>query len=609
MAHSISRQSQTILKALGAFTCLIALSTHASPSEAQARDDAPQAVLQYAQQQEIFQPERATAGMVASDHFLASAVGAEILRQGGNAIDAAVATGFALAVVLPYAGNLGGGGFMLWHMSDQELTEALDFREVAPQAASAAWFLDAQGDPVRQYSIESTTSIGVPGSVAGLLRAHELHGTLPRQTLIAPAIELAQQGFPVTPTLARLLASHKEHLYKSAPNRPIFFRVLEGARCEPSTCTVDQLRTLRTGDLLVQTDLAETLTRIADQGVDGFYRGSVAQAIVDTVAADRGELTLDDLASYQTTLREPIWGTYRDIRVASMPPPSSGGIHLVQMLAMLERWSLRSAGWGSALNLHRLSEVARLAYADRATHLGDPDFYPVPVSELLNPAYIEDRLTLISEDRATPSSEIKSGEIAPNEPSETTHFSVVDRHGNLVATTTTLNLNFGSGWMAAGTGVLLNNEMDDFAVKPGVPNAFGLIGSQANSVEPGKRPLSSMTPTLIFKDGQPWIATGSPGGSRIITIVLQVVTNVVDYGMNIAAAGAMPRMHHQWLPDTLWLEQGFSPDTIAILQALGHNVSPSRAAGRVQSVSIEGVHQLGASDPRSGDGAAIGVWE
>lgn len=612
MVHSISRHSRqplcparSILKALGAITFVSALLS----TGAQASTDAPQAVLQYAQQQEIFQPERARGGMVASDHFLASAVGADILRQGGNAIDAAVATGFALAVVLPYAGNLGGGGFMLWHTTQTQSTEALDFREVAPQAATASWFLDDDGEPVRQYSIESTTSIGVPGTVAGLLRAHQLHGTLPREQLIAPAIELAQQGFPVTPMLARLLATHKAHLYKSPPNRAIFFKVAESAQCEPRACAIEELRTLQPGELLVQSDLANTLTLIAQEGARGFYSGSVAQAIVDTVKADRGELTLGDLANYQTKLREPIWGEYRDIKVASMPPPSSGGIHLVQMLQMLARWPLSDAGWGSAANLHRLSEVAKLAYADRATHLGDPDFYQVPVEQLLSAAYLDERITLIDDVRATPSDRIKAGQFKRDESTETTHFSVVDRQGNMVATTTTLNLNFGSGWMATGTGVLLNNEMDDFAIKPGVPNAFGLMGSQANAVEPGKRPLSSMTPTLLFKDGQPWIATGSPGGSRIITIVLQVISNAVDFGMNIAAAGAMPRMHHQWLPDTLWLEQGFSPDTVDILRARGHNVVPSRAAGRVQSVAIDGNEQLGASDPRSGDGAAIGVWE
>jgi len=609
MSHSISRHKRITLKSIGALAANALLASVTSSALAQAAPAESQAVLQYAQQQEIFQPQRATGGMVSSDHFLASQVGAEVLRQGGNAIDAAVATGFTLAVVLPYAGNLGGGGFMLWHMNQTNTTEALDFREVAPQAASVQWFLDDQGQAVRQYAIESTASIGVPGTVAGLLRALDLHGSMPREALMAPAIELAQNGFDVTPTLARLLNTHQDHLYKSLPNRSIFFTPIDGVTCAVATCTREQLRPLRAGERLVQADLAQTLRLIAKHGVAGFYEGAVAQAIVQTVAADRGKITLDDLATYRTQLREPVWGQYRDVRLASMPAPSSGGIHLIQMLNMLEHWPVKADGWGSAANLHRFAEVAKLAYADRATHLGDPDFYPVPSAQLISPEYARARRALISATQATPSIDIQAGQARAHEPTETTHFSVADRHGNLVATTTTLNLNFGSGWMAQGTGVLLNNEMDDFAIKPGVPNAFGLIGSKANALEPGKRPLSSMTPTLLFKDGQPWIATGSPGGSRIITIVLQVITNVVDFDMNIAAASAMPRMHHQWLPDTLWLEQGFSPDTIAILQAMGHQVLPSRAAGRVQSVAIEGQEQLGAHDPRSHDGAAIGVME
>lgn len=598
--------------ALHAFGFVISLVVLFNPGLSVARselDQTPQAVLQYAQRQEIFQPQVANGGMVASDHYLASEVGAEILRQGGNAMDAAVATGFALAVVLPYAGNLGGGGFMLLHKAQSNLTEAIDFRETAPQSASRNMFLDKAGNLSRELSIESTAAIGVPGSVAGLLLALERHGTMSRQAVIAPAIELAQNGFTVSPTLARLLRTHADHLYKSPPNREIFFRKKTGATCVPLDCSLDSLRPLQAGERLVQTDLSKTLARIAQDGVDGFYRGPVASRIVDTINAERGQMTREDLGNYQPKIRQPIWGEYRNIKVASMPPPSSGGIHLVQMLNMLEQWPLGQDGWGSAVNLHRFSEVGKLAYADRATHLGDSDFHPVPISELVDKDYAKSRLELIRENQATPSNEIKAGELPQHESTQTTHFSVVDRQGNLVSTTTTLNLYFGSGWMAAGTGVLLNNEMDDFAAKPGSPNAFGLIGHEANAIEPGKRPLSSMTPTLLFKEGKPWIATGSPGGSRIITIVLQFVTNVIDFDMNIAAASAMPRMHHQWLPDTLWLEQGFSPDTIAILQRMGHTVKASRAAGRLQSVAIEGGQQLGASDPRSTDGAAIGILE
>lgn len=607
MRHSI--RITNFARAAIAAGLIVTSHSSATVASAQVLSDAPQAVLQYAQRQEIFQPQLANGGMVASDHFLASRVGADILAKGGNAIDAAVATGFALAVVLPYAGNLGGGGFMLVHREDAKLTEAIDFREMAPQSATANMFLDAQGNVSRELAIESTAAIGVPGSVAGLLSALERHGTMPREEILAPAIELATNGFAVTPNLARLLRTHADHLYKSPPNREIFFKVVSGANCRPIVCPRGSLRTLQADEILLQRDLANTLTRIASEGHDGFYHGPVAGQIVDTINAERGQMTLEDLGNYQAIVRPPVWGEYRGVRVASMPPPSSGGVHLIQMLNMLEHWPIGQDGWGSAANLHRLSEVAKLAYADRATHLGDPDFYPVPAGQLIDPAYAKSRLTLINQSNATPSVQIKAGELVQPESTETTHFSVADRFGNLVSTTTTLNLNFGSGWMAAGTGVLLNNEMDDFSAKPGSPNAFGLIGNQANAIEPGKRPLSSMTPTLLFKDGKPWIATGSPGGSRIITIVMQYILNVTDFDMNIATASAMPRMHHQWLPDTLWLEQGFSPDTIAILQSMGHPIKASRASGRVQSVAIEGTQQLGASDPRSTDGAATGVWQ
>lgn len=568
---------------------------------------ATQAVLQYSQQEEIFQPVFATGGVVASDQALASAVGAAVLAAGGNATDAAVATGFALAVVLPYAGNLGGGGFMLVHDQARQLTSALDFREVAPAAATADMFLDEQANPVPGMSIESTASVGVPGSVSGLLTALRAHGSWSRERVIAPAVALARDGFAVTPTLARLLDTHRDHLYKSPPNRAVFFvKTNPNDPCRPTFCAANALRPLRAGERLIQTDLANTLERIAEQGAAGFYEGPVAQAIIDTINREGQRMSLQDLKQYRAIEREPIMGSYRGITLATMPPPSSGGVHLVQMLNLLEHFPVASLGYGSAATLHRMAEAARIAYADRATHLGDPDFHPVPVAFLTDKRYAQARLRDFAPDRATPSRQVKAG-TPPPESLQTTHFSVADRHGNLVSVTTTLNLNFGSGWMAAGTGVLLNNEMDDFSVKAGVPNAFGLIGSQANAIAPGKRPLSSMTPTLLFRDGQPWVATGSPGGSRIITAVLQFVINVTDFSMNIASAGAVPRMHHQWLPDQLLLEPGFSPDTIALLVAMGHAVKSSRAFGRIQSVGLDGNRQLGASDPRATDGAAIGV--
>ena len=588
------RMTLTALIIWGAQSCLV-------------RAEPVQAVLQYQSRQEIFQPQAAAGGMVASDHYLASAVGASILAQGGNAVDAAVATGFALAVVLPYAGNLGGGGFMLVHTQRNNETKAIDFREMAPSSATERMFLDPNGNPIKRRSIESTAAIGVPGTVAGLLLALDRFGSLSRQEVMAPAIDLARKGFDVSANLAHVLKTHDKHLFKSPPNRAIFFVKRAGADCQPVSCDFQDMRPLRAGELLVQKDLATSLQLISKKGRAGFYVGPTAKSIVDTVNQGLGSMSLVDLEGYKAIVREPIWASYRGIKIASMPPPSSGGVHLVQMLNMLSRWDLGANGWGSASNLHRIAEVAKLAYADRATYLGDSDFHPVPVQTLISQEYAQKRLTLMNSTHATPSSQIKAGKVHGYESTETTHYSVADKYGNLVSTTTTLNLNFGSGWMAHGTGILLNNEMDDFAAKPGASNAFGLIGSKANKIEPGKRPLSSMTPTLLFRNGKAWVATGSPGGSRIITIVLQVISNMIDFKMNLASALSMPRIHHQYLPDTLWMEQGFSPDTISLLQHMGHRVKASRAAGRVQSVAIEGSLQQGASDPRSIDGAAIGV--
>ena len=622
---------------------------------------AAQAVLNYQDRRAIFEPRQARYGMVASDHFLASQVGSDTLALGGNATDAAVATAFALAVVLPYAGNLGGGGFAIIHdqeharassdlksVSDSKpatgsddatlgkaSTFALDFRETAPASAHPDLFLDANGQVVPRRSIESTASIGVPGTVAGLLAMLERTGSLSVADVIEPSIRLAEQGFAVTPTLAQLLTSHARHLYKSPDNREIFFkRKAEASACEPVSCPFEALQPLQIGDLLIQHDLANTLRSIRDFGATGFYSGAVARAISDTVNAGAGQMSLEDLADYRVRWREPIVGTYRDLTIASMPAPSSGGVHLIQMLNILSRFPMAEYGYGSAASLHVLTEAARRAYADRSVYMGDPDFVEIPVDWLTSQAYAQDLAATISPTLATPSAKVKAGEPMPTEPTETTHLSVVDRWGNMVSLTTTLNLNFGSGWMAPGTGVLLNNEMDDFASKPGVANAFGLIGSEANRIEAGKRPLSSMTPVIVFRDGQPSFASGSPGGSRIITMMLQVIVNVADYDMNIAAAGAVARMHHQWQPDRIDLEPGFSPDTIRILQQMGHQLEPSRAAGRVQSVAMPkadtetdtetttktesdtsqdklGLHGispiwLGASDPRSADGAAIG---
>lgn len=587
-----------------------------------------EAIRNYDRINQIFQPTYGHGGMVASDQALASEVGAEILRQGGNAVDAAVATGFALAVVLPYAGNLGGGGFMLVHRQKPLLTTTIDFREVAPSGASRDMYLDAQGNVIEGMSTQSLASVGVPGSVAGLLMALEQYGTLPRQAVIEPAILLAKQGFTVTHELASILASHHNHLGKSVASRKVFFVKRDPAlSCAIEVCPIDDLQTLAAGDKLVQTDLANTLALIAQQGRAGFYEGRVGHAIVNTLnatTADKPQYKVahlfnqQDLTNYQAKTRKPIRGTYRGVEVVSMPPPSSGGVHLIQMLNMLETIPLQQNGWGSAQTIHNLVEVARLAYADRAEFMGDTDFVKVPIKGLISKNYALSLVKNINTRQATPSKEIKAGNPTFYESDQTTHFSVIDAQGNMVSTTTTLNLYFGSGWMVEGTGILLNNEMDDFSVKAGVPNAFGLVGHTANQIEPGKRPLSSMTPTLVFRDGQPWFATGTPGGARIISTVLQHIVNVVDFNMNIAQAAAAPRMHHQWLPDFIRVEQGFSPDTLAILRAKGHDVRVMGTMGRIQSVERDletyskGTQDLagmmrGVSDPRSPDGAAISV--
>jgi len=612
-----------------------------------------EAVLNYDHLNQIYQPIFGTGGMVASDQALASAVGAEILRQGGNAVDAAVATGFALAVVLPYAGNLGGGGFMMIHRQQPLKTTSIDFREVAPSGASRDMYLDEQGQVIKGMSTQSVASTGVPGSVAGLLMALDQYGTFSQKAVIQPAIVLAQQGFTVSHELANMLASHRNHLGKSTASRRVFFVKRDASvTCEIQVCPLEELKTLSAGDKLIQTDLAQTLERIAQQGREGFYQGAVADSILKTLNASTDDtqqhasnqplknrsqplFTTADLTNYQPHERQPIWGTFKGVKIASMPPPSSGGIHLIQMLNMLEALPLPQSGWGSAQTIHDLAQVGRLAYADRAEYLGDTDFVKVPLKGLASKAYAQSLVKQINHSKASPSTEVKAGNPLTYESDQTTHFSVVDIQGNMVSTTTTLNLNFGSGWMAEGTGVLLNNEMDDFSVKAGVPNVFGLVGNEANNIQPGKRPLSSMTPTLVFRDDQPWFATGSPGGARIITTVLQHIVNVVDFNMNIAQAAAAPRMHHQWLPDYIRVEQGFSPDTLAILRAMGHEVRVMGTMGRIQSVQryvpahptsestgkktnslpIEGKSKVpnetsmmqGVSDPRSPDGAAISV--
>ncbi|MEM8876476.1 MAG: gamma-glutamyltransferase [Pseudomonadota bacterium] len=556
-----------------------------------------------------FQPVFARNGMVASQEEQASQIGIDILRRGGNAVDAAVAVGFALAVTLPRAGNLGGGGFMLVHLAESGETIALDYRETAPAAASAGMFLGEDGAADPELSRFTGLGIGVPGTVAGLITAHSEYGsgTLSLADLIAPALALAEGGFPVGQDLHLSLNRAAARLGNDDYTRGIFY---------PGT-TSEDIVAPEIGAVLRQRDLAGTLRRIAQDGRAGFYGGPIATAIAETVTRIGGKMTVEDLASYKVRIRAPIRGWYRGYEIVSMPPPSSGGLHVAQILAMLEAYDLTEMGPGSADATHLLAEAMRRAYADRATWLGDPDFTSVPTAALLSQAYLGERGSTIDLANATPSSEVSAGrpEGAP-EPPQTTHFSIVDSDGNAVSNTYTLNFSYGVAVAAEGTGVLLNNELDDFAAAPGVANAYGLVGGAANAPAPNKRPLSSMSPTIVFApildgndDGpkRPWLVTGSPGGSRIISIVTQMIVNMIDHGMNVAEATAFPRMHHQWLPDRLFLERGFSPDTIAILRARGHDVEMRRASGSTQSIVKRPDGWLaGATDPRRSGSAAVG---
>ncbi|MDG4555770.1 MAG: gamma-glutamyltransferase [Candidatus Contendobacter sp.] len=537
-------------------------------------------------------PVHARHGLVVSQEALASQVGLDVLKEGGGAIDAAVAVGFALAVTLPQAGNLGGGGFLLVHDAARKQTEAVDFRETAPAAVDRDFYLNEKGEVDETRLRHSHQAAGTPGTVSGLALAHARHGRLPWRRLVEPAIRLAERGFPVSPELAQSLWEVRERMAPWPASRKAFFKA-DGSAYAP-------------GETLVQSDLAASLGQIAEQGAKAFYEGEIAQKLVADQQAHRGAITLADFKNYRAVVRAPVRGTYRGYEIAAMPPPSSGGVHLVQILNLLETWPLGELGHNSAATIHRLAEAMKLAYADRSEYLGDPDFVAVPVAGLTAKTYARELVAKIDLNRARPATDIKPGQPQRFESGQTTHYSVVDRDGNAVAVTYTLNFPYGSGIVAAGTGILLNNEMDDFAAKPGVPNAYGLIGGAANAVGPGKRPLSSMTPTLAFKDGQLLLVTGSPGGSRIITTVLQVLSNVIDHRLNLAEATVAPRVHHQWLPDELRVEEGLSPDTVRLLEGLGHKVVVREAMGVAQSILRAPEGWYGFSDPRQPGGLAAG---
>ena len=524
-------------------------------------------------------------GMVVSQRMIASKVGAEILAQGGNAVDAAVATGLALAVVLPRAGNLGGGGFMVIYLKEEDKTIAIDYREKAPSAATRDLFLDENGDYDRKKAQFSLLSAGVPGSVAGFHHALTRYGTLPWEEVLQPAIKLAEDGFVIPHDLANTLASkrYRERLSADPAAAKVFFK--------------KNKEIYSAGEILVQKDLAWTLKQLSQNGPEAFYSGDIAKLIVKEMERNGGLITLQDLKNYNVAERQPLEGDYKGYKVVSMPPSSSGGTHLIQMLNMLEDFPIKEMGFGSADTIHILAEVMKRAYADRSKYLGDSDFYKVP-SSLISKKYAKALNKDISLDQVTPSNEVSPGNPYPYESPDTTHFSVMDSYGNAVSNTYTLNFSYGSGKMIPGTGMLINNEMDDFSSKPGTPNGYGLLGSEANAIEGNKRPLSSMTPTIIFKDQKPYMVFGSPGGSRIITTVLQVALNVMEHEMNIAQAVHSPRMHHQWLPEVLMLEKGFGSDTEKLLENKGYKLYQSSTMGSVQAIVKEGNYFYGSADPR-----------
>ncbi len=524
-------------------------------------------------------------GMVVSQRMIASEVGAQILAQGGNAVDAAVATGLALAVVLPRAGNLGGGGFMVIYLKEEDKTIAIDYREKAPSAATRDLFLDENGDYDRKKAQFSLLSAGVPGTVAGFHHALTRYGTLTWEEVLQPAIKLAEDGFVIPHDLANTLASkrYRERLSADPAAAKVFFK--------------KNNEIYSAGEILVQKDLAWTLKQLSQNGPEAFYSGDIAKLIVKEMERNGGLITLQDLKNYNVAERQPLEGSYKGYKVVSMPPSSSGGTHLIQMLNMLEDFPVKEMGFGSADTIHILAEVMKRAYADRSKYLGDSDFYKVP-SSLVSKKYAKALNKEISLDQVTPSNEVSPGNPYPYESPDTTHFSVMDSYGNAVSNTYTLNFSYGSGKMIPGTGMLINNEMDDFSSKPGTPNGYGLLGSEANAIEGNKRPLSSMTPTIIFKDQKPYMVFGSPGGSRIITTVLQVALNVMEHEMNIAQAVHSPRMHHQWLPEVLMLEKGFGSDTEKLLENKGYKLYQSSTMGSVQAIVKEGNYFYGSADPR-----------
>ena len=571
-----------------ACSSLLLFNTQVPSSQAQTAHGS-EAIIDLAGQ---FHPVVGRKGMVSSQEARASQIGVDILRQGGNAVDAAVAVGFALAVTLPKAGNIGGGGFMLVHNANTQDTHAIDYRETAPAAAHRNIFLDKDGSVNKQKARNSFQSAGVPGTVAGLLLALKKYGSMKPIQVMAPAIKLAREGFVLSEELALELQQRHSQLSRSKAGQHIFYKP-DGSF-------------YKAGEKLVQRDLANTLEKIALSNGESFYQGETAELIVKDSQRHGGLMTREDLKHYKPVLRNAATGKYRGYELVTMPPPSASGIHIIQMLNILENSQLQNVPHNSAAHLHQLSSAMQFAFADRSEHLGDPDFYDVPVDIITSKSYAKKLAETINPNQAKTAAEVKPLDVQVfKESPDTTHFSVIDKDGNAVSNTYTLNFSYGSGIVVKGAGFILNNEMDDFSAKPGEPNAFGLLGNEANAIEAGKRPLSSMAPTIIFKNNKPFMITGSPGGSKIANAVLQTISNVIDYDMNIAQASSVPRIHHQWLPDVLNYESGISADTVKILNQMGYTTKTSKGIGSTQSILVKGGIVYGASDPRRPGAATI----
>lgn len=538
----------------------------------------------------IVHPEVDQNGMVVSQHYLASSVGAQILEDGGNAYDASIAVAFALAVVLPRAGNIGGGGFMVMYDEKTDKSYSIDYREKAPALASKDMYLNDDGSVNNKRAREGILSIGVPGTVYGMWEVHKKFGSLPWKKLLDPAIKLAEEGFIMSPFMVDALNKRYKKLSNYKNFKKIFYKEYP----------------VQMNKRLLQLELAETLKIISKKGVKGFYRGEVADKIVTDMENREGLISLQDLKEYRPVWREPLKGNFKEYEIITMAPPSSGGIHIIQMLNILENFNLEELGHNSAAYAALLSEVMKFAYADRSKYLADPDFFEVPTSKLISKQYAQAIFKKIKLNKVTPSSEILPGKLIPYESEDTTHFSVADSFGNVVTNTYTLNSGYGSGVVIKGTGIIMNNEMDDFVSAPGVPNQFGLLGGEANKIEPFKRPLSSMTPTLVFKDSNPIIATGSPGGSVIITAVLQFLLNMLVFDMEISDATVVPRIHHQWVPDILFLEKGFDINHAREIESFGQKTISTGPRTSLESLEIQNGLFYGFGDTRRPDSRATG---